>query len=280
MDALALSDSGDIFSSAASAHQDQMDLGFSVFVEEDPIDMPMELDEGSISELLDGLPSSNYATSHTDTATLSSEDDERPKQSQKQQQQKKKRERVDEPALQVPPPGTNALLEKPVELSVMSLEAYDSYLDQVKRTHRLSDAEHGALLAQRRRIRNRLYSMQKRQKEKKVVRSLEDLQKENEELRADNLRLRAENGRLKEALSRSGGMAFPGGRTTLFALVVTCALFVSPVSPLAFAGGGGSRGNFGTGRTLMSTAAPRGSGSGSWRAMLSTTMRPSAWLAA
>jgi hypothetical protein len=182
----------------------------------------------------------------------------------------KKRERFQ---LEVLP--NQVCLPKDVELEVASLEDYQEYMARLSASRQLSDSQKSDLQNQRKRIRNRLYSLQKRQKEREAKSQesgvVQELRAEVARLTHENAMLRDENKRLGGSLhnynNSSNNSRFGGNRGTLsfFAVFVSVSLLVSPLSPFW-----SSSRSFDTGRTLSSVVEERtsssssSSSSGSW----------------
>lgn len=196
------------------------------------------------------MTSAEGASANASVSSVSTSDES----SSGEQKSKKKRERTMLEVL----PGQVAL-PKAVELEVSSLEEYEDYMRRVSASRVLTEGQKSDLQNQRKRIRNRIYSQQKRQKEKETKRSESALV---QDLRAQITRLSHENAMLREENKRLGGtvhlkLTRP---LSLFAIVISVSFLVSPVSPFWSS----KSQSFDTGRTLMSVSPAPSSSSFFW----------------
>lgn len=150
---LAFSESADFFSFVI--HPVLVDDPISSMNEESPF-----FDDLDFSFLPDNEmePAAEGTASSSTSSSVSTSDDS---SSSEQKKGGKKRDRV----LLDLVPG-QIVLPKAVELEVPSLEEYEEYMRRVGASRVLTEAQKTDLQNQRKRIRNRLYSQQKRQKEK------------------------------------------------------------------------------------------------------------------
>ncbi len=180
---------------------------------------------------------SSFSTSDASDASSSSSG----ASSSEEPNKSKKRER--QIVLEVVP--GQICLSKAAELEVASLEQYEDYMARLSETTALSASQKADLVNQRKRIRNRLYALQKRQKERELkVKESSAVQK----LRLEVSRLTHENAMLREENRRLGGSLHLKGKgaLSLFAIVISCSLLLSPMSPFW-----SKSQSFDTGRTLM-----------------------------
>ena len=249
IEALDLSDSGDIWGS--SAKEELMDANFlgdfSVFVD------PLE-EAGSASGFLPDFDSEHSSSSSSWTATTSSggawvpesavDTYDAAKVKSENKPKSRKRER---PALDLV--DGKVLLEKNVELRVESLDDFLDYQKRLEERQKLSAEDRKALDAQKIRIRNRLYSQARRQKIKEGDKVKVQLESENHRLRKEVEELRRENESLRGLLERSGIRIPTPNKLTVFALIITFSMFFSPISMFQQKNG---QMDFRTGRSLMS----------------------------
>ncbi len=186
--------------------------------------------------------------------TASSED-EPSKKRNGSASKKRERGRMEQEAGQV-------CLSKEDELEVTSLSDFEHYVARVCQQNAVTDQQKTELNNQRKRIRNRLYAQQKRQKEKELKAVESDLV---QQLRAEVSRLMRENAILRDENKRLGGTGtFSAGRVSVFAFVVTFSVLFSPLSSIWT-----GRGAYSTGRTLMGVhQPPRDAKADSWSSLL------------
>ena len=197
--------------------------------------------------------------SDTSSLNLSGEEEKDTSEEAKQSttlSRTKKRERQEEVRIEI---GKDAVLPKDIELEISNLDVFEDYVQRLKSERTLTKDEKHGLQQQRKRVRNRLYAIQKRQKEKesKMLEQnlVSKLQVENESLKREVLFLRDENHKLKHALSKyvgnhgnnnhGGGVSLRTGGLSLFVVVLTFSFFFSPIS-LRYSA------THSTGRVLMS----------------------------
>lgn len=168
---------------------------------------------------------------------------------------KKKRDRRD---LEIFP--TQVCLPKAVELEVSSVEDFEDYMQRLSASRVLNGNELSDLQQQRKRIRNRLYALQKRQKERETKSAESQLV---QELRAEVTRLRHENAMLMDENKRLGGsvhLSLSRSKMSLFAVLLSVSFLVSPLSPFW-----AKSQSFDTGRSLMSVSSQtQTTGAASW----------------